>query len=65
MEEAKTNLSRVRINATQDAKGFFKLEATAEFETVDQAAQALADAITKARLTMTAAGLKVLATPSE
>lgn len=63
------NSKRVRINAVQDAKGFFKLDVTAEVENVDgadpvaQAGAMLARAINQARIEMNAAGLKWLADP--
>jgi len=53
---------RVRINATQDAKGFFKIEATAEFDTVEDAAAKVAEALTAATASITAAGFKVVTT---
>ena len=65
MIEATSELSnhRVRINASQDAKGFFKLEATAEFDTVEEAADNVAKALTAAATSITAAGFKVIPNP--
>jgi len=55
---------RVRINAAQDAKGFYKLEATAEFDTVEDAAKNVADALVAANASLTAAGFKVIPNPA-
>ena len=60
MDEQTTSNHRVRINAAQDAKGFFKLEATAEFDTVEEAADNVAKALTAANASITAAGFKVV-----
>ena len=70
MEVSPTS-KRVRINATQDAKGFFKLEATAEVETFDGtdpiviASKMLPAAVIAARVEFEAAGMKALANPKE
>jgi hypothetical protein len=64
------NSKRVRINAVQDAKGYFKLDVTAEVENVDGddpvalAGAMLTRAIRQARIDMSAAGLKWLADPA-
>jgi hypothetical protein len=55
---------RVRINAAQDAKGFYKIEATAEFDSVEEAAANVAAALVAGRESITAAGFKVLADPA-
>jgi hypothetical protein len=65
------NSKRVRINAVQDAKGFFKLDVTAEIECAFEVAGdpvAIASAmlvrtINTARADMTANGMKYLADP--
>lgn len=60
MEEQTNNNHRVRINAAQDAKGFFKIEATAEFDTVEEAAAKVAEALTAATASIIAQGFKVV-----
>ena len=65
------NSKRVRINAVQDAKGFFKLDVTAEVEYVDgndpvsAATEMLTRTIGAARADFTCAGLKYLADPED
>lgn len=65
------NSKRVRINAVQDAKGFFKLDVTAEVECVDgadpvdTAAVMLMRTIEKARKELEVSGMKWLADPAE
>jgi hypothetical protein len=54
------NVNRVRINATQDAKGRYKLEATAEFETPGAAATNLAEALRSAESALAAEGYVLL-----
>lgn len=56
--EAKSE-TRVRMNLSQSAKGFFQLEITAEYPTADEAARALGDAIDKARAVCAEKGLKL------
>jgi len=56
--EAKSE-TRVRMNLSQSAKGFFQLDITAEFPTAGEAAAALSDAIDKARAVCEAKGLKM------
>lgn len=69
--EVQQNSKRVRINAAQDAKGFFKIEATTEVETFDgsdpiaTAAEMLKAAVFAARAQFDAAGMKYLADPKE
>lgn len=66
---AEQNSKRVRINAVQDAKGFFKLDVTAEVEyvdgadPVDTAAVMLTRTIEKARKELEVSGMKWLADP--
>lgn len=61
------NSKRVRINAVQDAKGFFKLDVTAEVERADgldpvgEASALLTRAIKQARMDFDGNGLKWLA----
>lgn len=63
------NSKRVRINAVQDAKGFFKLDVTAEVERIDDAdaialaSKTLADTIVSARLELETRGMKWLSDP--
>jgi hypothetical protein len=52
------NNKRVRINLTESAKGLWQIDATAEFETVDEAATALSEAIDKAREILKQKGLQ-------
>jgi hypothetical protein len=65
------NSKRVRINAVQDAKGFFKLDVTAEVENVDgddpvnTASAMLIRTIWAARSDMTNAGFKYLSDPED
>ena len=54
------NQGRCRINFAQDAKGFIKLDITAEYETPELSAQMMAKAIDLARETASAKGLKML-----
>lgn len=51
---------RCRINFAQDAKGFVKLDVTAEYETPELAAEMMGKAIDAARATASAKGLKML-----
>jgi len=64
------NSKRVRINAVQDVKGYFKLDCTAEVERVDgtdpiaEASKMLAETILLARVDFDKRGLKWLADPA-
>jgi hypothetical protein len=57
MEEQRTN-KRVRMNLSQNTKGFFAIDCTAEFETVAECEKELDAAIKAARNVMTNNGLK-------
>ncbi len=57
--DKQTTDTRVRMNLSQSAKGFFQLDITAEFPTAGEAAAALSDAIDKARAVCEAKGLKM------
>jgi hypothetical protein len=54
------NVARTRINIAQDAKGFVKLDITAEYDQPELAASKLADAIDLARKTVESKGLKIV-----
>jgi len=62
MPESTSN-HRIRINAEQDAKGFYKIECTAEFDSVEEASANVAAGILAARESMSMAGLKFLSDP--
>lgn len=64
MEEKPVEEKAVRVNATQDAKGFFKIEATARADLASEAAGLLVDAIKATREKMTAEGMKFLVDPA-
>jgi len=57
MEQQKTT-KRVRINLSQTAKGFWQMDATAEFETVAECEKQLDEAIKAAKRVMAANDLK-------
>ena len=57
------NNHRVRINASQDAKGYYKLECTAEFDSVEEAALNMANGLVRARAELIAQGLRPIADP--
>jgi len=52
--------ARTRINFSQDAKGFVKLDVTTEYATPELAAENMAKAIDLARQTAGAKGLRML-----
>lgn len=54
------NSGRCRMNFTQDAKGFVKLDVTAEYETPELTAEMIGKAIDLAKQTAEAKNLKML-----
>ncbi len=56
------DVGRTRINFTQDAKGFVKLDVTAEYATPEETAENLAKAVDAARKVAADKGLAMLTT---
>lgn len=68
MEEKITTISnnRVKMSVAPDAKGFFKIDITSEFDSVELSAKNFDKALTQATEILTAHGFKILGvTPQE
>ena len=65
MDEKAVQEPKVRINVEQDAKGFFKIEATARDDDLNIAAKMVVDAIVETRKNLAAAGIKYLEPKAE
>lgn len=55
-----TSNSRTRINMSQTAKGLWQIDVTAEYDTPEQTASALSDAIERARGVAEEKGLQLV-----